>query len=317
MLNADLEMKNLLYCSVIICTHNRAESLKRTLEKVLQQEYDQNQLEILVVDNCSIDDTKQSTASFMHDARYPVRYVYEPELGISHARNCGLNNAQGEIVVFIDDDAIPRNNNWIQRLGSVYTDPQIRAAGGDVELLWPESGRPKWLHDLLLIPLGLTQFHLIEMTELNYPIYPCGGNISFRKETIQKLNGFSTQLGRIGNALLAGEESELCLRLEKAGKKIVYVPGAIVDHLVTREKLTKEWFRKNAWGYGLSAASIEVAHMKKIRVILNFICKTLLGLTLPWGKMLFSLLRMRKWELLFNYKANASWAYILRILGLR
>lgn len=202
-------------CSIIICTHNRADSLQQTLCAVLRQEYDANKLEVIVVDNCSTDHTRQIIEAAARGSRYAIKYLYEPRLGLSHARNSGVKQARGEVVIFIDDDARPREKDWTKRLASVYVDPQISAAGGDLDPVWPNGQRPVWLHEALFPSFGLTRFNYSQITELRYPQYPWGANISYRKKSLESLNGFSAELGRVGDDLISGEETELCLRLER------------------------------------------------------------------------------------------------------
>ncbi|MCB1320470.1 MAG: glycosyltransferase family 2 protein, partial [Leptospiraceae bacterium] len=134
-------------CSVIICTYNRANILRENLLTLQQQAYDRGKLEILVVDNCSGDDTPAVARMFAKNVRYPVRYVYEARQGLSYARNCGFREARGEIVIFLDDDALPEKNTWVANLMKAFRDPQVCAAGGDIYLRWPDSVRPDWEHD--------------------------------------------------------------------------------------------------------------------------------------------------------------------------
>lgn len=305
-------------CSIIICTHNRANSLKRTLRAVLQQEYTQGKLEVIVVDNCSCDHTRQVTESFIADSCYPVRYIYEPQLGLSNARNLGIRNAQGDIVIFIDDDAFPLTRKWAEHLVEAYHDPQVCVAGGDIELKWPNGKRPEWVHDFLLPPLGLNNFGLKIITELHYPTYPWGGNISYRKASIERLKGFSTNLGwSSGRQIISGEETELNLRLEKAGKKIVYVPDAAVQHIIFPEKLTKAWFMKRAYGQGLSDASIDMLYASTPHILFTFFRK-LANVVLHFGgTIFFSILGNYKMKLFCQYNLRFAAYYVLRILAIQ
>ncbi len=306
-----------MHTSIVIPTHNRAESLKRTLRSVLRQEFPKNRLEVIVVDNGSSDHTKQVTESFMPGARYPVRYVSEPRVGLSHARNRGVDEAQGEIVVFIDDDALPRNGDWIQHLVQAYMDPQVSAAGGDLEAVWPSGKRPAWLHDFLITPLGLTRFEFSKTTELHYPDYPWGANISYRRQCVQRQEGFFPGLGRRADQLLSGEETELCLRLEKEGKKIVYVADAIVDHTITAEQLTNAWFKKRASCQGATDAITEILHFSMWQRTLSLTRRSANLFIHSCGIVLFSLVRSPKWRLFCQYNAIVSWSYVLRAIGTR
>ena len=304
-------------CSVIICTHNRANILKQTLHSILQQKYNREKLELIVVDNCSTDHTRQVIESLIGNNRYPLRYVYELKLGLSHARNCGILYARGDVVIFIDDDSLPQSDVWIQNIVNSYLNPEVCAAGGDIDLIWPNGGRPGWVHDFLLPSLGKTMFDCTEKTELHFPLYPWGSNISFRKDSVEKLNGFSTQLGRTGMGLLSGEETELCLRLEKAGKKIVYVPDAVVLHTISPERLSKAWFKQIAFAQGLSDAYINSLHATKFRIQFELVRKTANVFVHLGGKIFFFVLRNSRMGMFCTYNLIFSWAYVLRVLKLR
>jgi glycosyltransferase involved in cell wall biosynthesis len=305
-------------CSIVICTRNRADSLEGTLRAVLDQDYDRGNLEILVVDNGSTDRTEQVAQSFMPHSRCPLRYLYEPKVGLSHARNCATKEAQGTVILFIDDDARPFHRRWAAHLVQAYDDPQVGAAGGDLEPVWPNGKRPDWLHHFLVPPLGLTRFDNDRITELHYPRYPWGANISFRKACLEEFNGFSPELGwSAGGTMVAGEESELCLRLEKAGKKIVYVPDATVQHVILPDKLAKASLMERASGHGLSDATIDLLHARKSRVLVKLVRKCMNVVVHLGGAACFSLLRWQRMRLLSEYNVRYAGSYVLRVVRLR
>ena len=96
--------------------------------------------------------------------------------------------------------------------------------------------------------------------ECTWNEYPRGTNIAFRREAFERFGAFDPELGRAGGSLLSGEEIELCLRIERGGGKIVYVPQSRVRHAVGAERLTPDWMlaRVEAGGYG--QAIIEWRH---------------------------------------------------------
>ena len=100
--------------TVIVCTHNRATVLRRSLEEALNQA-EACDSEVLVVDNASTDDTPAVLEGLSRRDGPRLRILREPELGLSLARNRGLAEAQGEVAVFLDDDAIPRRG-WLESL---------------------------------------------------------------------------------------------------------------------------------------------------------------------------------------------------------
>lgn len=304
-------------CSVIICTYNRAGILRENLSTLQRQAYAPGRLEILVVDNCSSDDTPAVAGMFADNVRHPVRYVYESRQGLSHARNSGYREARGEVVIFLDDDALPEKNTWVANLMKAFRDPQVGAAGGDIHLCWPGSGRPDWVHDFLLPNLGKTGFDYRREEALHYPNYPWGGNIAFRKAHLQQVEGFSPQLGRNGDAQLSGEETEVCLRLEAAGKEIRYVPDAAVGHLVAPERLTRDWFHRRADGQGLSDALIARLHAGTLQAIVRMVLNMLKAAVYLAGKIIYALIGNPRMAMYCSYQLTFSRAYVMRMLNLR
>ena len=300
-------------CSVIICTHNRADSLAQTLRAVLKQDLDVSDMEVIVVDNGSTDDTNETVESISQNASFPVRYFFEPTLGLSHARNAGLHHAQGQIVMFTDDDAIP-HKNWARNIMGAYRNPRVGGAGGDTNPIWPRSKLPVWLHPSLIGYLGLTQYHFSRYKELHYPSYPYGVNISFRREVAIELGGFSTDLGRRGRYLLSGEETELCYRVEKAGGKIVYVPDAVVDHVIAQERLTKSWFRTRAFCQGLSKAPLERIFSTRMSAMYNVVKRMFIlsGSTVCY--VVFSTFRRPDLAFASECKIRMSCGYLFHLL---
>jgi len=245
-------------CTIVVCTYNRAESLRTTLQYLIKQDFGEGTLEVLVVDNNSDDRTREVVDEFLTSEGVPVRYLFEPVQGLSRARNSGVAQSEAEIVIFIDDDAYPEDVHWANKIVAAFSDASVGAAGGDAKPVWPEDGgRPGWLHDDLLPYLGIVSFDYSELHQLHYPHYPYGVNIAFRRTLLQQLGGFAEGVGRLGEVLLSGEEIELCKRVEEGGGSVVYVPAAAVHHVMAPGRLTREWFLRRAGFQGTSKALIE------------------------------------------------------------
>jgi len=300
-------------CSIIVCTHNRAESLQRTILSLGKQSFPGGNLEIIIVDNASIDETRPIVARIREDYPFPLRYVFEPALKLSKARNRGLSVAQGEVVIFIDDDAIPRKRDWARSLAGAYKDPAVGAAGGDAYPVWPDGKAPAWLPGLLSYNLGITRFNRRKIIRCRYPNYPFGVNISFRAESVRQLEGFSNHLGRAGDRPLAGEEQELCMRLEKAGLKVLYVPHASVDHFIRPEKLTRRWFESRSRCEGENKAFIESFHSTSWQLIIRLTWRLFVLGAGILGSLAFSLLGERKLLTLHRCEYLLSRAYLARM----
>jgi glycosyltransferase involved in cell wall biosynthesis len=227
--------------SVLVCTYNRSRTLGAAIESIVSQTLpDSCGWEILVVDNNSPDDTRQVVEDLQR--RYPerIRYVFESQQGISHARNAGIREAKGEILAFLDDDETA-SMGWLQNLTANLHSGEWAGAGGRV--LPPSSfSPPRWLLTKSSFARGpLASFDLgLDPGQLNEPAF--GANMAFRKEVFDKYGGFRTDLGRTGKSMISNEDTELGRRLMAAGLRLRYEPSALTYHPVEERRLKKQYF---------------------------------------------------------------------------
>jgi glucosyl-dolichyl phosphate glucuronosyltransferase len=226
--------------TVIICTFNRCATLAKALDSIASQVLPESVgWEVLVVDNNSTDQTREIIEDFCR--RYPnrFRHIFEPQQGLSRARNAGIREAQGDIVAFTDDDVIAEPC-WLQNLTGSLHDRNWAGAGGRI-LPPPDFDPPEWLTPCgALLPL----FDLGERAcDMNEP--PYGANMAFRKSMFEKYGNFRVDLGRCGGSLLMGEDVEFGNRLLSAGERLYYEPSAVVEHPVAKDRLSKKHLR--AW----------------------------------------------------------------------
>ncbi|HJV66872.1 MAG TPA: glycosyltransferase [Geomonas sp.] len=242
--------------SVVICTYNRSELLDLSLKSVIRQDFAEDDYEIIVVDNNSTDDTKAVVLAVAASSTVRISYLFENRQGLSYARNRGLEMAQGEIVVFTDDD-IEAEPQWLRELAKVFQSAEVACVGGPIRPLWPHE-IPHWLSDDFHRFLTVSEFESArESGSFTSPNYPWGANIAFRKEVFKKVGLFPTELGRIGNILLSNEEIDLCRKIERAGKKIGFAPQAVIHHKIPPNRLTKLWFFHRTFYQGVSDAVLD------------------------------------------------------------
>jgi len=139
--------------SAIICTHNRDTYLGAAVDSLLNQQ-DFEDYDIIVVDNGSTDNTKAVVEARMPHPR--LRYVWEPTLGLSIARNRGFQETTAPILAYLDDDA-EASPTWLKQLDCAYeANDKLAVAGGKVTLIWPPGiTAPPWLSDEMAGALGL------------------------------------------------------------------------------------------------------------------------------------------------------------------
>ena len=241
--------------SVSILNYQRRETLARCLERILAQ--DHPGFETLVVDNASTDGTGETLENLSGETDRTLRVVREETLGLSTARNTGFENASGRVVIFLDDDATPWRD-WLPRLLHPFQDDAVYAAGGPVRPAFA-TPLPDWFSDRFLPYLTVWDLGP-EVVELRYNEYPRGANMAFRREVFDRFGFFSPHLGRKARSLLSCEEIELCLRIERGGGSILYVPEAGVDHRVEGDRVSPEWLRSRFRSQGTSEAIVEWQH---------------------------------------------------------
>ncbi len=229
------------FATVTICTYNRARWLRETLAFITRQDYPADHWEIIVVDNNSADDTRAVVAEFS-TAPKPPRYVLEKNQGSSHARNRGIAEAAGEIIVFTDDDMLGPTD-WLRRLMAPFQRPDaaaIAAVGGEVIPVFPE-GLPQWIEGYWK-PLALRP----DLGPLDERKLPMTANLAIRKEVFAKIGTFRPDLGRIGTHSLFNEDHELCRRLFAAGYAMWYNPDAALQHQIPASRLSFKYTYKQA-----------------------------------------------------------------------
>jgi len=181
--------------------------------------------------------------------------VVSEHVGLSYARNAGAREAKGEIVAFIDDDAVA-DKKWLENLTGHYQDPSVMGAGGYVKPVW-DGKRPDWFPEELDWIVGCSYKSLPE--KLSTVRNPIGCNMSYRKEVFESIGYFASDIGRFGARLLSKEETEFSMRLLSriTNSRIIYDPSSIVYHRVTanRQNLRYVWHR--SFSEGISKVLID------------------------------------------------------------
>jgi glycosyltransferase involved in cell wall biosynthesis len=236
--------------SAIICTHNRDTYLGAAIDSLLAQDFAAS-FEVVVVDNGSSDRTREVVEQRAGNSR--LKYVYEPTIGLSVARNTGARVAGAEILAYLDDDAVA-STHWLQVLDSAYqNNSKLAIAGGKVTLLWPQGiQQPQWLSPGLAANLGAYDLG-DNMTYIKQPgLTPRGLNYSIRRSFLEEIGGFDPHLGRVGKNLLSNEELQMTEFALQRGWQVAYLPEALVAHNVAPERLKRSWFLNRGWWQGIS-----------------------------------------------------------------
>ncbi len=230
--------------SVVVCTYNRCASVAETIAALSRQVVrTDTRWELIVVDNNSTDRTRETVGQLASEPGSPeIRYAFEAQQGLSHARNHGIALARGELILFTDDDVIPEPD-WVQTVADAMRDCGCDACGGYIAPIW-EAEPPAWLTErfygfLALKPDPNGPRILSAEEEL-----PFGANMAFRREVFERVGLFDPGLGRMGNVLAGGEESDLFRRILGSGGSVMYFPQARVHHKVEAFRTRKRYFRR-------------------------------------------------------------------------
>lgn len=247
--------------SIVIPTFNRAHHLSVTVESLVSQEVD-FPYEIIIVDNNSSDGTRGVARALEQKYTGKVRYAHEPRQGTSLARNTGIAAASGEVIAFVDDDVLAAPT-WLAALSETYrTHPDAWSVGGKIVLDRGDVA-PAWFDPASKVLMAyLSCLDLGDATvELHYPTDLWGANFSVRRDALDTIGAFDPAFGWTGMAdakgtgpRVAGEDTEMCLRIYRAGGSIYYCGRAVVTHMIPASRMRKQYFRRRAYGGGRTAA---------------------------------------------------------------
>lgn len=246
--------------AILVPTYNRAPLLRRALSSLNARVGTTPDVQLIVIDNNSTDDTRAVCAEFRN-----VRYLFEPIQGLSHARNAGITATAGpvasEIVVFVDDD-VEVAPGWLEAIRQAFDrHPEIDVVGGRV-LPQNSSDFPGWLTASHWAPLAL-QDHGNRACVFSAadPRGLIGANLAVRRRVFDRVGVFSPHVQRVRDGIGSTEDHEFLVRLYLAGGKALYVPDALVTTRVPPERLTREYHRRWHQGHGRFHAVMETAEL--------------------------------------------------------
>lgn len=224
--------------SVVVCAYQAEDTIGECLESLMRLNYPN--YEVLVVDDGCTDATADIARKF------PVRVLWGGRLGLSGARNLGLENAAGEIVAYIDADA-QADPDWLAYLALAMEVPGVAGAGGPNPV--PQDDPPK-AQCVALSPGGPIHVLLDDERAEHVP----GCNMAFWRERLLEIGGFDP----IYSA--AGDDVDVCWKLLDRGCEIRFHPSAVVWH---RRRDSVQAFWRQQVGYGKAEALVERNHPDK------------------------------------------------------
>ncbi|MFB6110785.1 MAG: glucosyl-dolichyl phosphate glucuronosyltransferase [Halodesulfurarchaeum sp.] len=240
--------------SVVLCTYSpdMFDHFQEAAESVLGQTHEDLELVVVVDGDESLFEMVEAEYGGREDVRL---HLNEENVGLLESRNTGAELATGEVVAFIDDDAVA-GERWIEELVESYEEQGAIAAGGKMVPEWV-AGEPAFLPAEFYWLVGVTHRGFADGP--GYVRNTFGSNISFRRDVFLDLGGFDTDIGgRQGDANLQGGETELCARMAAAyGEEVWYNPDAEVAHKVFDYRTDFWWLLDRAFWQGYSKRAME------------------------------------------------------------
>jgi len=228
--------------SVIICTRNNADSLARTLQEFGRlKQWETNDFELIVVDNASADHTNQVVRECKRIL--PIHYIHESRIGLSHARNTGIESANGDALLFTDDDVVP-TADWISRMAGPLLSGQCKSITGRISLA--SSSKKIWMkpmHELWLAAARTVTSSLV------------GACMGFHRSVLDMIPAFDTELG--SGALGFAEETLFSMQLDVAGYSRQTLESVCVIHSTLASRLNRQEWIRSARRRGRSSAYIQ------------------------------------------------------------
>ncbi|MDD1444042.1 glycosyltransferase [Dolichospermum sp. ST_sed3] len=243
-------MSDNIFISIIICTYRRPDSLKLNLETLIVscEKYGYCDYEVLIIENDVQTSNEITEVVNSCQDRMPIKLYLEKNTGLSHARNCGAQEAQGEYLVYLDDDCM-ESEDWLTEVVNGIRKYNPDFCGGPFYPYYLVP-KPYWYLD------EWGSGYCLGDNDCETDVPPCGGNFVVKRKLVLDLK-FSEDFGMTGGKVAYGEETDLVLRAKSANPdmSIYYLPKAFVRHEVRPVKMTLRWNIHQAFVSGRDTAN--------------------------------------------------------------
>jgi glycosyltransferase involved in cell wall biosynthesis len=233
-----------------MCTYNRGELLYDAVHSVLaQDDAITPPFELIVVDNNSTDGTR-AIVEMVTGVDGRVHYLFEPQQGLSYARNAGIRASRAPAIAFIDDD-VRAQPDWVAAIIHAFEEHAgADIVGGRVLPMWP-AAPPVWLTRDHWTPLALVDYGEAPVAvTAEQPICLVGANLALRRSLLDVVGVFSTDFQRVKDSIGSLEDHEFQLRVLRTGRKSVYDPRVVVHAEIQASRLERAYHRRWHTGHG-------------------------------------------------------------------
>ena len=246
--------------SVVVCCYDSADVIRPTVEALAAQELsDDLPFELILVDNNCRDDTVEIARSAWKPEAGSLRVLHEPRPGLIHARRTGLDAVSHDTMVWADDDNVLAPD-WLRRaVGILDEHPEVGFLGGRNDAT-TDGDFPEWFPDFQAVYACGSQAEATGyVTEGSRALF--GAGLAGRTRVMRQVfeTGPPMQLvGRTGNALLRGEDSEICLRAALMGWKLWYEEALRLEHFLKSSRLTWDYVKRARTGGAAARVILEM-----------------------------------------------------------
>lgn len=238
--------------TVSFASFNGTDTLPLMLEALTRVRSPSGGWRLVAVDNASTDETYELLLSYR--GRLPITVLQQPEKGKSKALNLALEYAEGDLLVFTDDDVVPEADWLVAWRNYADQHPEYGIFGGTIRPFWLQTP-PAWI--LSAIPLGIAyaQTHKSLTAGKVDPLYIAGPNMAVRIEAVRSGLRFDMDKGPSGTSYAMGEDTAFAYAAQVFGYPAAHCPDAVIQHIVHPAQYDKSWLLRRAYRYGQSRAA--------------------------------------------------------------
>jgi glycosyltransferase involved in cell wall biosynthesis len=233
--------------TVLMPTHNGAATLPVVLEAYARLARPPGGWKLTVVDNASTDETAEIVRSF--ETRLPLSSLHVAEQGQNVARNRGLGEAEGDLVVFTDDDVVPDPDWLVEMRAAADAHPEYAIFSGVIRPRWMAAPEP-WHSDPAFRGRCYTLTDPAWEEGPCDPVFAWSPNMAIRMDVFRTGYRFDEAIGPRRGSFTMGSETSMTIRLRADGYRAWHVRGARVEHMIRPFQMTKEWAIGRSVRYG-------------------------------------------------------------------
>ena len=247
-------MSNNLLISIITPSYNRADELKYLLKSLENQKVSYDMFEVIISDDGSSDNTKELIKNWQSKSLLKIKYINQKNKGPGAARNHGMKNSKGDLIVFIDSDC-EADSNWLKTILDHYYKDNFDACGG------PDGSKDDFTILQKAIDYSMTSFFTTggmrgHSEKMIAKFYPRTHNMAMKRSLYETLGGFGS--------LRHGQDIEYSNRIRKTGAKIKFIKDAVVYH---RRRTSIKQFYKQVFNWGVARINLSLIDQNMLETI--------------------------------------------------